>query len=655
MAREELIFSDYLEIILRRKWFVVAITLLVAGGTYWRACYDAMQYKSKTRVKIQRQVTFAEIFDNVLASSGDPLKNYTFEITSTVVASNAAAALSAPQAPTLEDILALRSAVQVAIIENTDILEVSTIGASPVESKRRGEAVVVAFMVLHDKLMRQNAMDVYQSIKESRETMIKALKERESQLLQSLGSRIVGGAEADELVPMRKKLTEMQTRLYELRMSGNFTESYPEIVDLKSKVNLLEKDLAEKLEVEFDQRAQLSDYERDKVVLNDIDAFFSRKIEEAKIAANKKNEIVTIVEPTSEGLPVDTGRTRKTVAGAMLGLMLGIILAFVVDNLDTSIRTLSEIEDLFKLPILGVIPHFTHDDVMVMVGQRRSILDYIRVSLPLGSLRVLWRAFYATLLRSHSRPAKDVKPPELIVPFEPRSPVTEAYRALRTNIEFMLKKDKTNANAILVTSAGPAEGKSTTITNLAVSFAQAGRKVLLVGANMRRPQMNRIFGLTREKGLSDILTGDMPWREAVKDYRDIALGDNASSGLAAIAGMDNLFFITCGGRTIQPAEYLGQAVFGNLVKELMTEFDLVLFDSPPILPVPDSVIAASVIKHTILVFQVGFTARESVRRAINFLKNAGTSLDGIVINDLRASWMNTADFYHYRTYYGKKE
>ncbi|MFC1454344.1 polysaccharide biosynthesis tyrosine autokinase, partial [Verrucomicrobiota bacterium] len=441
---------------------------------------------------------------------------------------------------------------------------------------------------------------------------------------------------------------------YELRISGNFTEEYPEIVDLKSKINQLENDISEKLEDEFDKRTQLSEYERDKSILTEIDAFFSRKIEEAKIAANKKNEIVTIVEPTTEGKPVSSGRARKTVAGGLLGLVMGIFLAFIINNLDTSIRTLTEIEDLFHLPVLGVIPHFTHDDVVVMVGHRRRFIDYIKDSLPLSSLKILWRAFCTALPHSSSHHRKKgSKPPELIVPFEARSPVTEAFRGLRTNIEFMLKK--ASSNAILMTSAGPAEGKSTTIVNLAISFAQANKRVLLVGANMRRPQMYRIFGLDRERGLSDVLTGDIPWQEAIKDYRDIALGDNAESGLASIAGMDNLFLLTCGGRTIQPAEWLGQPIFANMVKEWMAAYDLVLIDSPPLLPVPDSVIVASVVKHTILVFQIGITARESVRRAINFLKNAGTTIDGMVINDLRASWMDTADFYHYRVYYGRKE
>lgn len=652
MPREELLFSDYMAIILRRKWFIAAITLLMTVGTYWWTYQERMLYRSKTRIKIQRQVTFAELSDSVLASSGDPLQNYTYEITSTVVASNAAQALAFPELPTPDDIVALRNSVKVAVLENTDILEITTLGDSPLESKRRGEAVVAAFTLWHDKMMTQNALTVYQSILESRNAMVNSFKQREAELLQSLGARVMGGAEADELVPLRTVLMELQSQLQQLRASGNYTEAYPGIVDLKARIKQMEDELNNKLKVELEKRAQLSEYERDKLISADIGAFFSRKIEEAKITANKKNEIVTVVEPTTEGQPIGTAKTRKTVAGVLLGLMLGIVLAFVVDTLDTSIRTLGEVEDLFHLPVLGVIPHFSHHDVIMLVGRRRWVDRFIR-ALPLSSLRVLWHILsdrYAR--RAQGQKPADDKPPELIVPFMPRSPATEAYRTLRTNLELTLRE---GSKSLLVTSAGPGEGKTTTLVNLAVIFAQAGKKVLLVSANLRRPQSERIFGLNRENGLSDILMGDIQWRAAVKDYRDVALGESAGHNLATMAGMDKLFFITCGGRTIHPAEWLGQPIFANLVNEWTAEYEVVLIDAPPILPVPDSVIIANAVKHTLLVYQIGVTARETVRRAITALQNTGTTLVGIVINDLRASWADHAEFFHYHTYYGRKE
>jgi len=212
--------------------------------------------------------------------------------------------------------------------------------------------------------------------------------------------------------------------------------------------------------------------------------------------------------------------------------------------------------------------------------------------------------------------------------------------------------NKSGAKTFLVTSAGPGEGKSTTITNTAVVFAQAGKKTLLVGANMRRPKMDRIFGLERERGLANILAGEITWREALKDFRDVALGERAGEGLASAPGMDNLFFISTGGRTNQPAEWLSLPEFEALLKEWKEQFDVILIDAPPLLPVPDSVIISKVVDAVIVVYQVGVAARESMRRALSLLHTSGANVMGIVLNDIRSSWAEDANLQHYRGYYG---
>jgi len=148
--------------------------------------------------------------------------------------------------------------------------------------------------------------------------------------------------------------------------------------------------------------------------------------------------------------------------------------------------------------------------------------------------------------------------------------------------------------------------------------------------------------------------GDIPWRDTVKDYSDVALGEGGQ-GLATSPGMDNINFITCGGRTIHPAEWLAQSVLADVVKEWKASYDIVLIDAPPILPVPDSVILASVVRQMVLIYQVGVTARESIRRSISSIQNSGARILGIVLNDLKASRTDDAEFYHYRTYYGRQE
>ena len=176
-----------------------------------------------------------------------------------------------------------------------------------------------------------------------------------------------------------------------------------------------------------------------------------------------------------------------------------------------------------------------------------------------------------------------------------------------------------------------------------------------MGANMRRPSLYRVFGLERERGLSEVLVGDMPWRDVVKDYRDIALGRRVEENLATAAGMENFFLITCGGRTIQPAEWLSRPVFGALVKEWEEEYDAVLIDGPPVLPVPDSAIMAGAIGRVLLVYQGGTTQRDSMHRTVSSIQKTGAKVLGLVMNDLRASWSSSPDYFHYRGYYGRPD
>lgn len=654
MAREELIFSDYLRVVLRHKWYVVVCLVLTLVLTYFLAGRETPVYESKTRIKIQRMMTFADMFDEVLVSTGDPIENYLYEITSYVVISGASAAISYPRPPVPEDISSLHQAVRAQKVERTDLIDISTRGSTPEESRWRGQAIVQAFIEHHNRTMASNAQDVYNSIKESRDSLIRGLKNQESELWKNLGPEIVTERDSTgEMSAMRTRLSELDLQLRALRASGNYKEEFPEIKSLKSQVQELQKKIDAVAEGEMDRQSQMTEYEHQKKITEEMGLFFARKLEEAKIASQKKSEMIQIIEPTGPGTAITRGRTRTMVAGALLGLMLGIIIAFMADSLDTSIRTLGEIEEMFGIPVLGVIPHFSPDTIDVPLHPER-LVDKIKYSTFVTTAGMFWRAMMSTLyIRRSSSRSSGSKRRELIVPFAPRSPATEGYRILRTNIQMIMEKN--HAKAFLVTSSGPAEGKSTTTSNLAMAFAQGGKRVLLIGANMRRPQMYRIFGLERDRGLSNILAGEVGWREVIKDFRDVALGAAAQPELVTAPGMDHLFFITAGGKTIHPAEWLQLPAFHQLLKEAKEEFDVVLVDGTPVLPVPDSVIIGQVADQVILVYQVGVASRESLRRALKSLRNVGATVSGLILNDVRSSWAEGADFHHYRGYYGKPE
>jgi len=599
-------------------------------------------------------MSFAALTDWFMTGTGDPIINHVHEVTSYVVARNAAARLVAPREPTHEEVVAVRNATAAQRIDRSDIVEVSAVASTPREAADRCDAVVKAFIDEHDRSLQKNAREVLDSIEASYRLLMESVKQRETQIVSELGHQLVVGSDDDILSPLRVRLVELELQLQELRLSGNYTESYTDIVRLKNQIERLQELLQQKVETEFERRVKVKEYERFHQLMDEKASVLVKQMEEARIATDRKSEIVHILEPATLGDPIGTARMRKTVAGGMLGLMLGIILAFVLDNLDTSVRTISEVEDIFQLSVVGVIPHYSRDDVPGENKHTAHSARHWRRLLPLDSIATL-RSAVGRLRTRHSgssgtEPLLDEESRRLIVPFAPNSPASEAFRTLQTNLRIAV--NNAPQKIIMVTSASPGEGKTSTLVNLAITFAQAGMRTLLVEADMRRPQVHRTFGLSRERGLSEILHGEIGWHEAVKDHADVALGSRRMAELATTPGMDNLSFITSGNRTTQPAELLAQSLFDGLLKEWDAAYDVVLIDSPPVIPVPDSIIMAEKIRRVVLVYQQGMTARQMTQRAIVNLQTTGADILGIVLNDLRSYWVDPSESYRYKMYYG---
>lgn len=216
----------------------------------------------------------------------------------------------------------------------------------------------------------------------------------------------------------------------------------------------------------------------------------------------------------------------------------------------------------------------------------------------------------------------------LIAKLEPKSPITEQYRTIRTNIQFA-SVDK-EIKSITVTSTGPGEGKSTTIANLAVVFAQQGKKVLLIDADMRKPTVHYTLQLPNTIGLTNILTKQVSLKDAVRE-----------------TDVEGLFAVTSGPIPPNPAELLGSASMEQLIAEITDLFDLVLFDTPPLLVVTDAQILADKTDGTILVISSGKTDREQAMKAKSMLNSTKGKLLGAVLNNKKQD-KNT----HYYYYYG---
>jgi non-specific protein-tyrosine kinase len=202
---------------------------------------------------------------------------------------------------------------------------------------------------------------------------------------------------------------------------------------------------------------------------------------------------------------------------------------------------------------------------------------------------------------------------DLITITDPRSPVSEAYRTLRTNLSFYNLDNP--LRTLVVTSPAAGEGKSSTIANLAVTMAQSGRRTILVDCDLRRPSLHTIFGLREEPGLTNL-----------------ALGEVTEPPLQA-TGVDNLWLLACGTQPPNPADLLGTKKLDQVIAELAEKADFLLFDAPPVLAVADATILGAKVDGVLLVVQAGKTRREHSERAKELLEKARVRIVGVTLTN----------------------
>ncbi|WP_077307299.1 CpsD/CapB family tyrosine-protein kinase [Terribacillus halophilus] len=214
----------------------------------------------------------------------------------------------------------------------------------------------------------------------------------------------------------------------------------------------------------------------------------------------------------------------------------------------------------------------------------------------------------------------------LITKFNPKSPISEQYRTIRTNIEFASVDQE--LSILLVTSSGPSEGKSSTTANLGVVFAQQGKRVLLVDADLRKPTVHYTFKLDNRIGLSTVLVGEKTLEEAVKE-----------------TDIPNLDILTCGPIPPNPSELLGSKSMKQMLHLAQETYDVIVFDTPPVLAVTDAQILANICDGSIIVARSEQTEYEAIQKAKELMEPAHAKLLGIVLNDVAQKKSNT--YYYY--------
>ena len=352
---------------------------------------------------------------------------------------------------------------------------------------------------------------------------------------------------------------------------------------------------------------ELARLSRENMINEETYIMMQNKYEEYRISqAGQVGNARIVDEAIAPSSPIKPNKPLYIVIGFIAGLVLGVIMAFIFAFFDSSIKTIEEVEK-FNIPFLGAIPTINLAEIEKKMGKTSKDLN----------------EFERHKIESR-----------LITHFSPKSPISEAYRAIRTNIQF--SKVDNPPKVILVSSSIPKEGKSTTASNLAVTISQSGDRVLLIDADMRRPVVHKNFNLLREIGISDYLIKNTPLEDIVKR-----------------TDIENLSIITCGTIPPNPSELLGSKKMEKFIAEVREKFDFVIFDTPPIITVTDATVLSRKVDGTIVVVSSGKVGKAEVGRSVGLIQSVESNLIGLILNnmDIKKLYGNYYYYYHYYHYY----
>jgi len=355
------------------------------------------------------------------------------------------------------------------------------------------------------------------------------------------------------------------------------------------------------------QSLELMRLQRSREVYENVYNVLLQKSEEEKMrnASNAAGIKIVDVARMPEH-PMPKNEARYYALSFILGLLLGIGLAFMLEFNDTTIKSNEDIEKYLALPILGTIPHISHNKKDGIEIKRRSSRSKKQTSV--------------------------VNYPRNLLSFSGDDSVTtESYRSLRTNLTFV-SPDRPLQTAIL-TSAGPGEGKSLTISNLAMAYAQMGKKTLLIDTDLRRPVLHHLFDLKRDPGFSDLFTENPDYSLAIRP-----------------SGRPNLSIITAGIFTPNPAELIASQKMMQHIEYFKKNYDIIFFDTPPVLAVTDAALLGTKVDGVILVIKAHHTDREVAVRAVNSVQNVGVKVWGVVLNDINLTHRYSS-YGYYKYYY----
>ena len=374
-------------------------------------------------------------------------------------------------------------------------------------------------------------------------------------------------------------------------------ETQADIATYKAKEEALKKIIEgynKKLRKLPDRELEFARLLRMKDVNEKIYKMLLEKNEEVRISEAGKVASIRVIDPAVPPQhPIKPKKKVNLAVALVLSIIMGLGGVFIAESMDTTLKTVEDVEKILGIPVLASVPTIKIRDKK---GEAAEIEE------------------------------------RLIINFKPRSATSEAYRTLRTNIKFTVVDG--SLKTLVVSSSSPREGKTLTASNLAITEAQAGLKTLLIDGDLRKPMLHTLFGLEEKYGLSDLLIGNT-------QLKDIVIK----------TAVDNLFIIPAGTIPPNPAELLGSKRMEEVLLKLKKEFDIVIMDSPPIFAVSDPIVLGGLSDGLLFVIMSAHTTREIATRCLQTLRYAKINVLGAVLNNVNLKNVYGSYNYYYHNYY----
>jgi non-specific protein-tyrosine kinase len=440
---------------------------------------------------------------------------------------------------------ALKNNVSVAVVEDTQLLLIQVVDTDPVRGAQIANTIGVVFSRINQEFQTSRYSD-------SKATLSEQLAQADQQIQDA-----------------KKKRADLEASLG----------------------RTINEDGSISFVVSLEQQRELDRIDSNLTLFQQIYTNLLQSLEAVRLAEAQGVSTVTLVEQADPApRPFRPNVVQDTMLAVIVGLLVGVGLAFLIEALDDTVKGPADITRSFGLSVLGYVGNIPDDS-------------------------------------------------NLITSIEPRSPISEAFRALRTNIQYASVDHP--IHRLLITSPTPQDGKSTVVANLGVVISQSGRKVTLVDADMRRPSLHRKLKMANRLGLSDLFVQE-------KIHLDGSSRDTRVPGMSVI---------TSGGLPPNPSELIGSEKMIQVLEEIRTEADFVIVDTPPVMAVTDAAALAPRMDGVIIVVRPGATKLAQTRHTIETLQRGGANILGVVLNDIdhkRSRYMYYYQgYYTYDSYYGE--